>query len=165
MSTFKRGARADLHSLARPLEDSERAVIESEIDAFYSTFLGVVARGRKRPIEDIEKLAQGRVYSGIDAKAHGLVDELGGLDLALQRATEMAGDPRLEPVIIDPPRFSIAPPPPQPVPQAVQSVLSAFGLDQLVGERLNLGLNLGKNERILLYEPFGSDGRTWLDPK
>jgi len=159
----KRGARADMNSLARPLEESERAIIESEIDAFYSTFLGVVARGRKRSVEDIEKLAQGRVYSGIDAHARGLVDELGGVDLALKRATEMAGDPRLEPVIIDPPRFSIAPPPPQPVPQAVQSVLAALGLERLVGERLVLGLNLGQNDRILLYEPFGSDGRTWFD--
>jgi protease IV len=163
LSTFKRGARADLHSLARPLEDSERAVIESEIDAFYSTFLGVVARGRKRSVEDIEKLAQGRVYSGTDAHAQGLVDELGGLDLALERATEMAGGSRLEPVIIDPPRFTIAPPPPQPVPQAVQLVLSALGLERLVGERLVLGLNLGQKERILAYEPFGSDGRTWFD--
>lgn len=124
-----------------------------------------MARGRKRSVEDIEKLARGRVYSGIDAHAQGLVDELGGLELALQRATEMAGDPRLETVIIDPPRFSIAPPPPQPVPQALQTVLAALGLDQLVGERLALGLNLSKNDRILLYEPFGSDGRTWLDPK
>jgi protease IV len=159
----KRGARADLNSLARPLEASERDLLERDVDSFYATFIGVVARGRKRSVEDIEKLAQGRVYSGLDAHACGLIDELGGLDLALERAKALAGLPHLEPVVISPPRVSIAPPPPQPVPRAVQTVLSVLGLEGFLGERLVLGLNLGQSDRILLYEPFGSEGRTWPD--
>ena len=158
----KRGARADLNSMARPLEDSEREVLEKDIGSFYSTFLEVVAKGRKRSVEDIEKLAQGRVYSGIDAQACGLVDELGGLDRAFERAAEFAGHAHLDPVLIRPPRFSIPPPP--VVPKTAETVLSALGLDRFVGERLVLGLNLRQNDRILFYEPFGSDGRTWFDP-
>jgi protease-4 len=157
----KRGARADLNSMTRPLEDSEREVLEQDIGAFYSTFLEVVARGRKRSVEEIDKLAQGRVYSGIDAHACGLVDELGGLDRAFERAAEFAGHARLEPVIIRPPRFSIPPPPVAPRP--AETLLSSLGLDRLVGERLVLGLNVGQNDRILFYEPFGSDGRTWVE--
>lgn len=157
----KRGARADLHSMARPLEDAERQVLEDEVDAFYQTFLGVVARGRKRSVEDIEKLAQGRVYSGSDAHACGLVDELGGLEQALERAADMAGHGHLDPVVLRPPSFSIPPPP--PLARPAEAIVTALGLGPLVGERLRLGLNLAANERVLVYEPFGSDGRTWFD--
>lgn len=157
----KRGARADLHSMARPLEDAEREVLARDVLSFYETFVGVVARGRQRSVEDIEKLAQGRIYSGTDALARGLVDELGGLDRAIERATEFAGRGHLDPVVIRPPRFSIPPPPPPP--RNAETLLSALGLDRFIGERLVLGLNLGQTDRILLYEPFGSDGRTWFD--
>ncbi|MBK9264475.1 MAG: signal peptide peptidase SppA [Polyangiaceae bacterium] len=157
----KRGARADLNSPVRPLEDAERSVLEREVDAFYKTFVSVVARGRKRSVEDIEKLAQGRIYSGTEALARGLVDELGGLDRAIERATDLAGYRRLEPVIVRPTRFSIPPPP--PIPRVAETMLAAVGLDRIVGERLALGLNVAQTELVLLYEPFGSDGRTWLD--
>jgi protease IV len=155
----KRGARADLNSVARPLEEAERFVLEREVDSFYQTFVGVVARGRKRSVEDIEKLAQGRIYSGAEAHARGLVDELGGLERAIERATDLAGYGRLEPVIIRPPRFSLPPPP--PLPRPAEAILVAFGLDRILGERLTLGVNIERNERVLLYESFGSDGRTW----
>ncbi len=157
----KRGARADLNSMARPLEETERVVLEREVDSFYETFVGVVARGRKRSVEDVEKLAQGRIYSGSDAHARGLVDELGGLDRALERAADLAGHAHLDSVVIRPPTFSIPPPP--PVPRSAEAMLTAFGLDRFVGERIALGLNLGPNDRVLLYEPLGSDGRTWFD--
>lgn len=159
--TVKRGARADLHSIARHLQEDERALLEREVDSFYATFLNVVARGRKRSVEDIEKLAQGRVYSGTDALACGLVDELGGLDVAIRRATELAGQSKLEAVVLRPPSYSIPPPPPSP--KAAETVLSALGIGRFLGERLVLGLNLRQQERVLLYEPFGSDGRTWTD--
>jgi protease-4 len=136
-------------------------VLESECDAFYETFVGVVARGRKRSVEEIEKLAQGRIYSGIEAHARGLVDELGGLDQALERAADLAGHRHLDPVVIRPPSFSIPPPPPQH--RAAEAMLTAFGFERIVGERVKLGLNLSQNERVLLYEPLGSDGRTWFD--
>ncbi len=157
---IKRGAHADLHSMARHLEDDERALLERDIDAFYATFVNVVARGRKRSVEEVEKLAQGRVYSGTDALACGLVDELGGLDFAIHRATELAGHQKLEAVVVRPPSYSIPPPP--PAAKTAETVLSTLGLGRFLGERLVLGLNLRQHERVLLYEPFGSDGRTWM---
>lgn len=136
-------------------------MLEREVDSFYQTFVAVVARGRKRSVEDVEQLAQGRIYSGTDAHTRGLVDELGGLDRALERAADLAGHRHLDPIVIRPPRFSIPPPP--AVPPAAEAMLAAFGVDRLLGERLALGLSLSRNDRVLLYEPLGSDGRTWLD--
>lgn len=143
----KRGARADLYSATRALDAGERAVIEEEIDGFYRTFLRVVARGRGRPVEEIEKLAEGRIYSGEAAHARGLVDVLGGFDDALGRARDLAGDASLEPVLVRPPR---GPLPPPPLPKTAEAALSALGLS-LLGERLTLGMNLEPTERALLY--------------
>ncbi len=160
----KRGAHADLFSPVRPLHASERAVIESEVDAFYRTFVGVVARGRGRPFEDIDKLAQGRIYSGAEAHSLGLVDELGGLSDAVLRASELAGFSRLEPRLVPPPRSSMPPlPPPMPpsvvarVAQAGLSLLGPLGLSA-AAERVLLVLNLRPREHVLLYEPWGSEG-------
>src|SRR5690606_4089425 len=54
-------------------------------------FLERVAQGRNMSIAQVDSLAQGRVWSGVDAKANGLVDELGNLDDAIAAAAEMAG--------------------------------------------------------------------------
>ncbi|MDI1478638.1 signal peptide peptidase SppA [Polyangium sp. y55x31] len=158
----KRGARADLFSPVRPLEASERAVLESEVDAFYRTFVGVVARGRGRPFEDIDKLAQGRIYSGTEARARGLVDELGGFSDAVARASDFAGLGPLEPRLVTPPRGEGPPPAAASVARTALSVLGELGLSP-VAERALLGLNLAASERVLVYEPWGSDGRTWLE--
>jgi protease-4 len=158
----KRGARADLFSPVRPLDASERAVLESEVDAFYRTFVGVVARGRGKAFEDIDKLAQGRIYSGSLALSHGLVDELGGLSSAVARASELAGLGALAPRLVSPPRGEGPPPAAARVARAALSALGEVGLSP-VAERALLGLNLASSERVLLYEPWGSDGRTCLD--
>ena len=158
----KRGARADLFSPVRPLEASERVVLESEVDAFYRTFVGVVARGRGRAFEDIERLAQGRIYSGVLARSHGLVDELGGLSDAVARASELAGIGPLLPRLVTPPRGEGPPPAAARVAQAALSAADALGLSP-VAERALLGLHLGPRERVLVYEPWGSERRTWLD--
>ena len=123
----KRGARADLFSATRRFDDGERDVVERELEAFYRTFVGVVARGRKKPVEEIEPLAQGRVYSGADAHAHGLVDELGGFEQALDalRARIGEGGRGLEARVVRPPR-SVPDPPALPAPAA--AMLEALGL-------------------------------------
>ena len=102
----KRGARADLFSSTRRLDGDEREAIERELDAFYRTFLAVVARGRRRTVEEIEPLAHGRVYSGRRAHAEGLCDHLGGFERALYQARACLGPAgrRLEPKIIQPRR-------------------------------------------------------------
>jgi ClpP class serine protease len=55
-----------------------------ELEATYRTFVRVVAQGRKMKVDEVEPLARGRVYTGEDAKAAGLVDVLGGFDVALR---------------------------------------------------------------------------------
>ncbi len=79
----ERGRHASLLSASGPLDDEARATIQRELEATYRAFLGVVAAGRKLPMEDVERLARGRVYSGSDAHAAKLVDVLGGFDAAL----------------------------------------------------------------------------------
>jgi protease-4 len=63
------------------------------IDATYEDFVGKVAASRKKPVSVIEPLAQGRVWLGEQAKANGLVDELGGIDRAIQLVKAKAGIP------------------------------------------------------------------------
>lgn len=82
--------------LARPLDPATRAVFEREIDVSYGRFVEVVAEGRKRDATEIEPLARGRVYLGRAAAELGLVDGLGGLPEALERARSLVrqADPR-----------------------------------------------------------------------
>ena len=101
IETIKRGTRADMHSIARQLSPDERAVIERELDEVYRSFIEAVAQGRNRPLSEVEELAGGRVWSGRDAAAHGLVDRLGGFDVALSelRGRIGPGSERLDPVL------------------------------------------------------------------
>jgi protease-4 len=91
VDTLKRGARADLYDTVHPLRDDERRAIEHEIGETYREFIAVVARGRKKSVDEIEALAQGRVWTGEDAHARGLVDVLGGFDVALAEARRRVG--------------------------------------------------------------------------
>jgi protease IV len=86
--TLKRGRFADIDSETAPLTDEQRAKLRREIETFYKGFVDRVAAGRKQPYDKMEPLAQGRVWLGAQAKQNGLVDELGGLD----RAVEMVRD-------------------------------------------------------------------------
>jgi len=88
---LSRGGRAGLYSTSRPYSDEERAVLTARIGEVYDRFLGVVASGRNLPRSMVERVAQGRVWVGEDAKENGLVDELGGLDAALDAARSLAG--------------------------------------------------------------------------
>jgi protease IV len=148
----KRGARADLFSPSRRLDEEERALFQGELDTFYQTFLRAVARGRKKPVEEIEPLARGRIYSGTDAHACGLVDYLGGVDRALHEVRDRLGEAGkgLEPVVIAPPRHALPPPAIVKIPAPVPAVLEAMGLAPLV-ETLSLGLDQEAGERVLAY--------------
>jgi protease-4 len=64
--------------------------LTSQIDAFYTSFVSRVAEGRKKSFDQIEPLAQGRVWLGAQAKQNGLVDELGGLDRAIELVKQKA---------------------------------------------------------------------------
>jgi protease-4 len=91
MDTLKRGARADLYGSIQPLRDDERRLLEHEIAETYDEFVEVVARGRKKSVDEIHALAQGRVWTGEDAHARGLVDVLGGFDVALAEVRRRVG--------------------------------------------------------------------------
>lgn len=76
---------------ARPINDEEMAILNRYIDRGYSLFRSRVAEGRKMPVEEVEKIAQGHVWLGQDALRIKLVDALGGLDDALAKAAQLAG--------------------------------------------------------------------------
>ena len=88
------GAQLPLIGLTLPdrnLNDAEKARMKTAILGMYDEFVGKVAEGRSMQKADVEKIAQGRVWSGYDAKENGLVDELGGLYEAIHIARAMAG--------------------------------------------------------------------------
>jgi protease-4 len=104
-----RGQFADLDSDYKPLSDAGRAKLREGIDASYTDFVAKVAQSRRRKYDEIEPLAQGRVWLGSQARQRGLVDELGGLDRAVELIKRKAGIPAGEKVTIVtyPPRRSI----------------------------------------------------------
>ncbi len=91
VDTLKRGARADLFDVVRPWGDEERAAVERDLEGTYREFVAVVARGRSKTVDEVEALAQGRVWSGEDARQRGLVDLLGGFDVALAEVRRRVG--------------------------------------------------------------------------
>jgi len=88
-----RGKQALMESDYQPMSAAERSKLREGIDATYVDFVGKVAAARKRSFAEIEPLAQGRVWMGDQARARGLVDELGGLDRALELVRKKAGIP------------------------------------------------------------------------
>ncbi|HWQ56827.1 MAG TPA: signal peptide peptidase SppA [Bryobacteraceae bacterium] len=97
-----RGRFADIDSDYRPLDPAELAKLESGIEASYRDFVGKVAEARKKKFEEIHTVAQGRVWLGAQAKSRGLVDELGGLDRAIELVKQKAKIPAGEKVTLVP---------------------------------------------------------------
>ncbi len=90
------GRHADIYSPVRPFDEGERAKLGEQLQAFYDQFVEKVAASRKMTPERVDEVAQGRVWTGRQAKQVGLVDELGGLrraiEVAKQRAKIAAGE-------------------------------------------------------------------------
>lgn len=86
---------AGAFDITRPLDPAVGQVIQSVIDKGYADFTGKVAEARKKPVEEIDAVARGRVWSGAQAKERGLVDELAGFDAAVADAAKRAklGEP------------------------------------------------------------------------
>jgi protease-4 len=91
--SVSRGKYAMIDSDYASLKPDERAKLKEGIDATYDDFLDKVSKARKKPVSEIAPVAQGRVWLGNQAKDKGLVDELGGLDRAVQKARQLAGIP------------------------------------------------------------------------
>lgn len=96
--SVQRGRHAGIDSDYTSLTPEERQTLKDGIDESYRDFVGKVAEARKRKFEEIEPLAQGRVWLGSQAKDNGLVDRLGGLDTAIELVKEKAKIPAAEKV-------------------------------------------------------------------
>jgi protease-4 len=99
--TVKLTKGADIFSLWRDLDDEEMARVERHIDGFYNQFKLRVSDGRKLSLENVEKVAQGRVWSAKAALENKLVDGIGGLSDALVKAKQMAGIDPARPVRLE----------------------------------------------------------------
>jgi protease-4 len=88
---IKSGPNKDLGSPFQPLSPQGKEILQSLVDNVHTQFVQAVAKGRGMNEADVRKLADGRVYSGAQAKEVGLVDELGGLEDAIDLAAQRAG--------------------------------------------------------------------------
>jgi len=88
---IKSGAFKDAGSGTRPLTEEERAYFQNLISNMYNQFVSAVAGSRKMKDADVRKLADGRVYTGQEAKSDGLVDEIGTYQDAIAEAAKLAG--------------------------------------------------------------------------
>tara|TARA_Y100000591_G_C21411767_1_gene487869 strand:- start:94 stop:615 length:522 start_codon:yes stop_codon:yes gene_type:complete len=89
LDTVKTNKYADM-GINRKLSLFEKQKIQKGIQDVYNTFISRVGDGRDMSVEEVDKIGQGRVWSGFDAKKIGLVDELGGIEQAIFIAAELA---------------------------------------------------------------------------
>jgi len=154
-----RGAHARLLDPLLPMSDDDRLAVEREIERIYQAFLRVVASGRRRSVEEIHTLAQGRVWTGTDAHARGLVDHLGGFEDALEvlRQRIGRGAARLRVVTLRPPARGIPAldPPERKAARLVAATLEAVG-PALGMEPSWLAL---RGERVLALDPVAASLR------
>jgi protease-4 len=108
MEGVSQGKYAQMYSPVRPFSPEERARVAENMQATYDTFVEKAAQGRNTTPEKIDAIAQGRVWTGRQAKQLGLVDELGGLDRAVAIAKQRAKIPQDSEVelVIYPPKKS-----------------------------------------------------------
>lgn len=90
---IKSGPHKDIMSPERQMTSEEREIIQVMVDDIYNQFVEVVAQGRKMDAAQVKKLADGRIYTGNQAKQLGLVDELGNMYDAIDGAAQLAGIP------------------------------------------------------------------------
>lgn len=152
--TLRRGAHAGLLDMGKTLEPGEREALDREIGGIYDAFIEAVAEGRGKPKDAIEAVAQGRVWSGRDAQARGLVDTLGGFETALQLACARAGLEVSDVQVGSIRAWSKIPPLPLPrddrAPAAYGLVLRALGVQDLA-----LLIASGA-DRVLAWSPIAS---------
>jgi len=151
-----RGAHARLLDPLLPMSDDDRAAVEREIDRIYQAFLRVVADGRRKTVDEVHALAQGRVWTGADAHARGLVDHLGGFEDALDvlRQRIGRGADRLRVVTLRPPGRGIPAldPPERKTARIVAQTLET--LSPVLGfEPAWLAL---RGERVLMLDPLAA---------
>jgi protease-4 len=105
--TVKSGEYKDIGSPLRDMTPSERALLQGVVDNVHMQFVNAVAEGRNLPREDVLRIADGRIFTGEQAKALGLVDALGNLEDAVAEAGKMGKIPG-EPRVVTPPKKKIS---------------------------------------------------------
>jgi protease-4 len=100
---FKSGKFKDMLSGSRPMTPEEQAYVEGMVMQVYERFLGIVARSRELPPDQLRQgLADGRILTGLDAKEAGLVDQVGYLEDAFEKARALAEVPDAEVIRYEP---------------------------------------------------------------
>jgi protease-4 len=138
------GRNAGIESPNRPFTETERQKLREQIREFYDGFVEKVAAARKMPVERVDELARGRVWTGAQAHERGLVDALGGLDRAIALAKEHAGiaaDTDVE-IVTYPARRSLA--------EMLIEQLSGSGGDREIDMALSMLAGLRTAERRAL---------------
>ena len=136
------GRHAEINGPARPYNEAEVKKLQEQLQSFYDQFVEKVAESRHSTPEKIDAIAQGRVWTGRQAKQNGLVDELGGLDRAIaiakQRA-KIAADSDVE-LVVYPPRKSFY--------ELLSDQLSGSSESLAMGAWLNANLSSGELEAL-----------------
>jgi len=136
------GKRAEINGPARPYNPDEVKKLQEQLQAFYDQFVERVAESRHSTPEKIDAIAQGRVWTGRQAKQNGLVDELGGLDRAIaiakQRA-KIAADSDVE-IVAYPPRKNFY--------ELLSDQISGSGDSMAISAWLNANLSAGELEAL-----------------
>jgi protease-4 len=103
-NTIKSGEYKDIASPLREMKPEEQEIFQQLVDESYQQFVTVIEKGRKMPREKVLELADGRIYSGQQAKALGLVDEFGSLETATEYAVKQTGltNPKIVRYVKDP---------------------------------------------------------------
>jgi protease-4 len=147
VETMQRGTYAGLLELAMPLDDAGRERLRAEIGGIYDLFVSRVSAGRRLTAERVDEVGRGRVWTGEQALANGLVDELGGLRSAVRRAKVAAG--------IDPDADVELVPYPKPKPLAEEVAEALRGASLRAAAPLDLPLPLERFEPLLAALPRG----------
>ena len=97
--TIKSGVYKDILSPDKPLSEEGRNLLQTLIDESYKQFTEAVAEGRNLPVEEVRKFADGRIFTGTQAKELGLVDEIGDEFVAREIAAKMVNiDSKIQPL-------------------------------------------------------------------
>jgi len=101
VETVSRGKHAEMMSPFKDFTPEESQQFQNSMQHVYRTFVDRVAEGREMKEDEVERFAQGRVWSGVAAAEHGLVDELGGIEKAVEVAKKLANVPADEQVAVE----------------------------------------------------------------
>jgi protease-4 len=150
--TVRFGKRSDIFTPFRGLDAEEKDLLKKQLVWIYDRFVAKVAEGRGLTPEAVRKIGRGRVWTGAQAKEIGLVDELGGLSAAIDRAKNLAGIPRGEDVrlVVRPRRRSF-----WAALFGRRDVSAAASLPRVLGSALEW-IELLDHDRVWALMPFGT---------